>query len=378
MRVVHIITGLGDGGAEGVLFRLCTHDSSDEHIVVSLSGEGKYGSLLRSKGILVYLLHMRGNRASMAGFVRLIRLLKMHRPDVIQTWMYHADLIGGLFARLAGVKVVCWGIRHSSLASSVNKKSTLLVARACSSLSYLLPDAIVCCAFSARDTHADYGYCTAKMVVIQNGVDTDRFKPGAKSHNLLSELGIAKDMPVIGSVARHDPQKDHSTLLLALSRLAEKGFNFVCVLVGTGMVRSNQLLLEEIQGLGIENSVILLGPRPDIPELMSIFDVHVMSSSHGEGFPNVVAEAMASGTFPVSTDCGDACDIQGDEGLIVGVGDANRLADGIFRALGEVRQTACQDADFNRHFRVKTNFSLESMVGKYEALWTEQLKSAVN
>ena len=143
MRVVHIITGLGDGGAEGVLFRICTYDSLDDHLVISLSDEGKYGPLLREKGVLVYPLRMRANLLSLVAFVRMVRLLRMHKPDVIQTWMYHADLLGGIAARIAGVRNIVWGIRATTPDMSGKYKSINLIRKILGFLSKNLETKII-------------------------------------------------------------------------------------------------------------------------------------------------------------------------------------------------------------------------------------------
>ena len=122
MRVIHIITGLRDGGAEGVLFRLCKHDISNEHVVISLSGEDKYGALLREKGVAVHALGMRPNRLSSTAFFKLVRLLRELKCDVLQTWMYHADFFGSIAGRIAGVETIIWGIRHTTLETGRSKK----------------------------------------------------------------------------------------------------------------------------------------------------------------------------------------------------------------------------------------------------------------
>src|SRR5699024_5075598 len=123
--ITHIITGLQDGGAEAILYRLCKHDNVNEHIVISLLNEGKYGPLLESAGITVHTLGMKPGRLSVSGIVKLYKLLKSIQPAVVQTWMYHADLIGGLAARFARISNVHWGIHHTTLEKGLSKRSTI-------------------------------------------------------------------------------------------------------------------------------------------------------------------------------------------------------------------------------------------------------------
>ena len=115
LLVVHVITGLNDGGAEAVLYRLCKHDQANQHHVVSLSGAGKYGPMLEALGVPVTTLNMSPSRPSPLAFIRLVKILRREKTDVVQTWMYHSDLFGGMAARVTGIRSVVWGIRHTTL-----------------------------------------------------------------------------------------------------------------------------------------------------------------------------------------------------------------------------------------------------------------------
>ncbi len=316
--ILHVTTGLSDGGAEAVLYRLCSTSQRHRHVVISLMDEGKYGLRLREAGVSVYTLHMPRGRIRPAGILRLWRLLRRERPDLVQTWMYHADLLGGIIARIAGVRAVCWGIRNSNLQPGVSKSSTILIARLCARLSRSVPQRIVCCAERAATVHQTLGYDAGRFTVIPNGYDVSFFRPLAQAGQQLREsLGLAANRPVIGLVARFDPQKDHPNLIAALKRVRFAGWEFETVLVGTDVVAENAILTDLINEARLQESVHLLGRRDDIPALMNVLDLHVLSSSYGEAFPNVLAEAMACGTPCVTTDVGDAALIVAETGWVV-------------------------------------------------------------
>ena len=371
MKVLHVITGLGDGGAEAVLHRLITHDPHDEHQVVSLTGLGKYGPLLAERGVAVTALNMPRGRLTWAGVRGLWRAVRQARPDVIQTWMYHADLLGGVAGRLAGVPVV-WGVHNTTLEPGRSSRGTIIVARACGWLSRWAPRRIVVCAQAAVGVHAALGYDRARMVVIPNGYDLARFRPDGEARaRLRREWAVPDDVPLLGMVARFDPYKDHPNLIAALGRLRQAGHVFRTVLVGTGVDAGNAALAQAVRSAGLHEEVRLLGPRADIPAVMNALDVHVLSSS-AEAFPNVLAEAMACGTPCVTTDVGDAVAIVGETGWVAPPRDAAALAGALEQALHawrdapvwRARQRACRQ-------RIEQRCSIEAMVQRYRSVWEE-------
>lgn len=371
MNVFHIITGLNDGGAEAVLHRLCSSDKNHRYHVVSLMDAGKYGPLLEQAGVSVVCLGMPQGRLSISGLWRLWRLLRRQTPDRVQTWMYHADLIGGVVARLAGVRRVFWGIHNTTLEQGKSHRATIAIAHLNARLSGWVPTAIVCCAERAREVHQALGYDAEKLIVIPNGYDLDRFRPDLSNRaRLRAEWGITPDTALLGMVGRFDPQKDHDNLLRALGRLKQGGTPFHCVLVGWGLDVSNVQLAEWLKQYGLQGEVLLLGQRSDVPAVMSALDLHVLSSAYGEAFPNVLAEAMACGTPCVTTDVGDAAAIVGDTGWVVPPSNPVRLAEAIEAALVARDDTSIWLARREAvRMRVAERFSLEKMVAAYHAAW---------
>ena len=370
-RVVHIITGLGQGGAEGVLYRLLAYQDREQWpaLVISLTPGGMMADRIRELGIDVESLDMRPGRLSLPTFFRLIRRLRAWNPDVVQTWMYHANLMGGLAARMAGIRRIFWGLRHSKLDPRVDKRSTILVAQLGGMLSRWVPCRIVCCSNATLAAHLEAGYATDRMVVIPNGYDLTLFHPDVDAHlRLLAERNLPPERKLVGMAARYHPQKDHATFLAAAGLLAARLEDQDFILCGTGMDVNNAGLQDEIQRLGLDERVHLLGAREDMPFVLAGLDVATLTSSVGEGFPNVVAESMACGTLTVATDVGDAAEIVGDSGWIVSPRDPEALAKAWEAALALPAEERMKLAESARA-RVRTRYNITGMVERYERLY---------
>ncbi|NAR69247.1 glycosyltransferase [Acinetobacter haemolyticus] len=370
MRIVHIITGLNNGGAEGVLYRLVINDKANEHIVVSMMDAGKYGPLLIKNGIQVICLEMDGGKFSLSSIILLYKKLKSIKPDLVQTWMYHADLIGGIVARLAGVKRVIWNIRHSNFDEKNTKKMTILIASLCGKLSPFIPEKIICCAESAVKYHTDKGYTREKIIIIGNGYDLDKFLFNRGLGVTVKDEWELDNTPVIGMIGRYDPQKDHKNLLESLSIVKQKDYKFKLILVGRGLNIKNDALVSYIRKYNLTENTYLLDQRSDIPNILNAIDIHVLSSAYGEGFPNVVAEAMVCGVPCVVTDVGDSKFIVGQFGEVVPPSDSGMLAEAIIRML-QLRENKEEWENLKERasFYAKNNFDLKLMISKYNAVW---------
>ena len=368
--IVHVITGLGDGGAEGVLYRLCKHDTARDHAVISLMPGGRYAQPLRELGVPVHDLGLKRGRIGLGAILRLRRLIRQYRPEVVQTWLYHGDLLGGTVARMMGVPRISWGIRHGELAPGKTKRTTVAIAHLCAKLSRWVPDTIACCSHTAQEIHVELGYNAAKFRVIPNGYELDALVPDdAARLRFRKSVGIADGVPLLGCVARFTPQKDHPNLFRALSLLSGKGREFQIALVGTGMTADNHELVQLVDQFGIRDRVHLLGRRDDVASVMNGIDAHVLSSA-SEGFPNVVAEAMCCGTPCVVTNVGDSAQIVSDTGWVAEPGDAEALADAIDESLGAMadaaawrtRKSAARESIISR-------FGIGTMVQNYHRIW---------
>lgn len=376
MKVLHIITSLNDGGAEALLYRMCKYDKSNSHIVISLMGRQKYGLMLNKVGVDVYTLNFLNGRVSIAGFHKLYQLIKQIKPDVIQTWLDHADLIGGIVGRLAGVKNIFWGVHHIELIKGESKPLTILVSKINSFLSHFIPHKIIYCAEESRKAQEKIGYKKSKGVVVLNGYDVEGFTQDyLLEKKLRNELSISEDTFLIGHVGRYDPQKDVGNLIEALALLHKGQFKFSAVIIGTDLDTNNQDLVSMVDKNGLNEFVHLLGRRNDINGVMNGIDLFVLSSL-SEAFPNVLNEAMLCGTPCVTTDVGDAADIVSDTGWVVPSRDSKLLADAISQASKEkqLNNTCWLDKKDACRQRVINNFSLEKMVKNYQKVWADGKK----
>lgn len=370
IRICHIITGLDTGGAEKMLLKLVsTMDQSRfQNRVISLTGAGSLGSSFRALGIPIDEVRMSKNPVRWPGsFVRLQFLLKRAQPDLVQTWMYHANLLGGMAARLARIPVV-WNLRRGWLDPEIDKRATIWTSRLCAALSARLPVKIVCCAIAAQEYHTAQGYSGEKMMFIPNGFDVTAFRPDHQTReSIRRQLEIPAEALLVGLIARFDPAKDHLTFLRAAASITSAHPAARFVLCGQGIEWSNAALVRWIDEMRLREHVHLLGNRQDIPQILASLDIAVCSS-RVEGFPNAVGEAMATGVPVVVTDVGDTRQLVGTAGAIVPAGDPDALASGIERlcALGSFGRSRIGAAGRKRVFE---RFSLPVVTQQYELLY---------
>ena len=371
IRVMHVITGLGTGGAEVMLERLLSSTDRDlvEASVVSLTTMGDVGARIEARGTVVTALGMSRRMPSPRALLALREAIGAFRADVVQCWMYHADLLGGLAARSLGVPAI-WSLRQRNLSAEANSMPTRLTMRVCAGLSSRVPSRIVCGSEAARRAHLAIGYSGDRMVVIPNGFDLGRFRPSEEDRaSVRSELGLAPDTPLVGLVARFDPQKDHRTFLGAVGMTLRERGDVHFVLCGGGVTPDNAELARWIDVAGARPVVHLLGRRDDIPRLTAALDIAV-SSSIGEGFSNTIGEAMASGVPCVVTDVGDSAAIVGESGIVVPPRDASALAGSWLRVLAMTpAERARLGADARA--RIEEHFTLDAIARRYESLWME-------
>jgi glycosyltransferase involved in cell wall biosynthesis len=373
-RIHFVITGLGTGGAEMMLFKILS--GINRHFfdprVISLTDVDTLRSKFQKIEIPVDILGMKPGIPDPRKIFQLARLFRKERPHIVQTWMYHANLIGGLAARLAGDIPVVWNIRHSNLDPRADKKTTIWTAKLCAKMSSSLPKKIIYCAESAKNIHEIIGYDKRKTIVIPNGFDLSEFvsESGARERKR-GELGLPPDAVVIGLVARFHPIKDHRSFFEAAAMLKYRAGNVHYVLCGDKVTYENQEILKELKGKNLGSELHLLGRRTDIPSITTSFDI-ATSSSRGEGFSNTIGEAMACGVPAVVTDVGDSAWIVGDTGKVVPPEKPQELCLA-WQQMIELGPEGRARLGCLARKRVRDLFSLDAIIRKYENIYFDIL-----
>jgi glycosyltransferase involved in cell wall biosynthesis len=368
MRICHVITGIQTGGAETALCRLLesTVDQGVDHSVFVLGNEGALSPRVRSTGARLFCLGMTSYQDALPALMALRRQIRGVAPDVLQGWMYHANLASTAISVMGRLPVV-WGVRHSLHDLSADKPATRAVIRLGAHLSWS-PRAIVYNSAIGAAQHEAIGYVRSKSVVIHNGFDTSDFRPDdARRARIRHELDLSEFDIAIGLVARVHPVKDHRSFLRAAAIVARTVPKAIFVLVGEGACAENHDLCALVASLQLQDKIRLCGRRSDVAAVNAALDI-ACSSSSAEAFPNAIAEAMACAVPCVATDVGDVKEIIGQTGVPVPPRDPVALAEGIRRLAALGREERRKLGQLARH-RIVERYSLKSMARKHVELY---------
>jgi glycosyltransferase involved in cell wall biosynthesis len=367
-KVIHIITTLGSGGAENMLYKLLKHSNREVyyHEVISLMDEGVYGENIEKLGVKVHCLNL-NKKNVLSSILKTKELCKEF--DVVNTWLYHADILGFLVGKVLLRKKLIWNIRHSNLDKNANKVTTLKIVKINAFLSRFV-DCITYNSNKAVETHKQVGYLTKNFLVIPNGFELNKFKFNAEDRiSIRNNLGISDKEKVIITVGRWDIQKDYFTLLKSLEDLKTKTTKFKMLMVGSRLDYSNQELKYLIDKHQLNKNVILLGRRDDIPAILSAADIYV-SSSLGESFSNSIGEAMACELPCVVTDVGDSRLIVGDTGDSVEAGDYKLLSN---KLLENIKSVDLNARSKKSRQRVISQYNIEVIAKKYDKVFNNTI-----
>ena len=342
MVVCHIIVNTDVGGAERSLLTQI-HDQVklfDQTIVISLIGAGKIGEqIMELDKVTFFALNMDKHLFDLPKLIKLKTIIKTSRPDLIVSWMYHANVVSALLNKYSAI---IWNIRHSLDDYNNEKLTTKIIMRIAGKLSSA-PDKIVYNSDSSRKQHtAILGYNTERGITIHNGVDLSRFS--------INEARPLPDQEVtVGTIGRFHPIKDHALFISMISELKRMGIKFKARMAGRDINHQNRELKKLIFKYDVGNDLELLGELNDVTTFYGSIDLLIVTS-RAEGFPNVIAEAMACGCPCVSTDVGEARFIIGNTGKLFHVGDLKELVGAVnsfYRMPGE-EWKACRLGARNR------------------------------
>jgi glycosyltransferase involved in cell wall biosynthesis len=332
-HVVFVIRSLNIGGAERQLIELARGLVARgwRVEVISFYAGGALKPELDAAGIAVEDL-AKGGRWDILAFGRLVRRLRRIDAPIVHAYLGEANLIVAGLRPFVRSRVVVWGVRSADLSRSRQDWLSGLIGRINRRLARRA-DLIICNSRAGLDAHAADGYPSGRMTVIPNGVDTQRFVPDPDArHRVRDEWEVGSDELLVGLVGRLDPIKGHDPFLRAIAPLVAR-HRVRVVLVGTGP-EAYQMSLEQLtRELGIQDWVMWSGPRTDMPAVYAALDL-LVSASFGEGFSNVIAEAMSTGVPCVVTGVGDSADIVGAMGWVARPDDVEDLRRAIDAALG--------------------------------------------
>ncbi len=369
IQILHLATSFGRGGAELNLERLASNMDPARFSSTIVSMRRRYDGTMVERltraGVGFRCLEMRAGVPDPTAIVSLMRIIREVRPRVLQTWMYHADLLGLLAGKLARVPVIVWNVRSTLLN---NRGIGKVVFRSLIPLSRI-PAAVVANSQAGVRLHRDLGYKPRKWVWIPNSLDATQFRPDPHAREMLrQELQLGPDTFLIGLVARFDPMKDHANFIRAASIIASDNPKVRFIMAGAGIDSDNVYLTSLLEGAGIKGRFHLLGLRNDVSRVTAALDIACSSSAYGEGTSNAVAEAMACEVPCIVTDVGDSALLVGNTGAVVPAKDPQALANAC-RNLMALSPQRRLNLGIDARRRVEQHYSTSSIVARYQELY---------
>ena len=365
MKILFLTRQLGLGGAERQLVELAIglHKRGVTVAVAAFYSNGALDSELKRAGVNLYDLGKSGRWDLLVFFFRLFKLLRRESPDILHGYLPVANILTVIFRFAVPRAQIVWGVRASNMVPSSYDWLTRMVYRVEALLSGKA-DLIIANSEAAAEYGHAQGFPKEKMVVIPNGIDTDRFRPDPEvGREIRANWGINDKARLVGFVGRLDPMKGHSVFLRAAANLARRQPDVQFVCVGDGPTEYRKTLRKLAHQLGLNGRLTWSEARNDISATFNAFDVLCSSSIFGEGFPNVVGEAMACGVPCVVADVGDSRRIVGDVGIVVEPDDPDALAWACEEMLGSLSNANSTITIGERaRGRILDNYGLDGLI----------------
>jgi glycosyltransferase involved in cell wall biosynthesis len=370
INLCFLIRSLDVGGAEVQLCALARGLDPSRYKVTVLCfyPGGALAGSLQEAGVDVICLNKRGRWDLLSFAVRLVTALRQLRPDILHSYMGPANLLAIVVKPFLRRTKIIWGIRASDMNLAHYDYSWRLTFGLECRLSKWA-DLVIANSWAGRDHHVAAGFPDERTIVIANGIDADRFRPDpAAGRQLRLQWGVPETAILIGQVARLDPMKDYPNFLRAAAALAAERDDVWFVCVGDGAPAYAAELRELATSLGLNERLLWLGGRDDMPAVFDSLQIVTSSSAFGEGFSNALGEAMSSGVPCVATDVGDAALVLGGLGQTVPRGAPELLLEG-WRALLARPSTERQELGRTCRARIVEKFSLPAMVAESDRVY---------
>lgn len=359
MKIIYVITGLGLGGAERVVVDLADQMYKLGHDVKIVYLKGEAIVKPKSTDIELIGLGFEGLTSFFSASKKYIRLIQEFKPDIVHAHMVHANIFVRLNRLFKSVpRLIC-----SAHSNNEGGRLRMLAYRLTNSLCEITTNV-------SQNASSNFEVLGAvkpgHIQTVYNGIDLNKFEKSIyQVDGLRLKLNIDNERPVFIAVGRLHDAKDYPNLLDAFYLFKDanisKNINPLLLIVGDGALKSD--LEAKIDNLGLNNDVMLLGKRDDIPQLLNLADFFVLSSKY-EGLPTVMMEAMACQKYVIATDCGGSAEILGDTGELVPIQNSEALAGAMETALSLDKH----DIELNNQkarLRIEEKFSLESSVQKW-------------
>ncbi len=361
MKIVFLTRTLNQGGAQRQLVALAKGLKERGHSVhvMVFYANGFFEKELRTHEVDVRILHRRGRWDVISMWRQMKKIVQEMNPDILHGYLETPNVCAAFLRRTVPQAKVVFGIR----ASAIDYKQYDFMIRIMNWIearTARYADVVIANSHAGAADVIRAGFPTEKVVVIPNGIDTERFAPNAEAGKIVrQQWRMKEDEFLIGLVGRLDPKKDHATFLRAAARLKNRKYKFVCV----GVSEPTSELQQLAASLHLQDSLQWVAPQAEMADVYNALDVVCLSSSFGEGFPNVIGEAMACGVPCVVTNSGDAAFVIGDLEAVVATGDDESIAAAINKSLNQNRQTI----SMKLRQRIIENFSLKELITKTES-----------
>lgn len=371
MKILHLIVGLGNGGAENTLLKVCKSKNNNfTHEVISLTKNVRLISDFKKNNIKVHIFDFKKYGLNIIQYYKIIKIIKSSNISLICSWMYHACFITIFLNLFLEKKKFLWLIRHGNFKKQYTKKTTIYLKNFLKLFSKM-PKAILYCSEFSRRIHKKNGFNNSCSYLIPNGVDIDKFNFNLKYRNKFRrKFKIPLNYFVIGMVGRNNPQKNHHQLFRILKKETFKNINLAIVLIGNDVKK----LKSSIKQNNKNHKYFFLNEKKNICDYYSMFDLHLSLSNFGESFPNVIIESMSCQIPTIASNISDNKKIIYNKSMIYKLNNDIELTKRIVNIIKKTNKKNIKSLKKKMRNHVINNFSLSKMIKNYDNIFNKYMK----